>query len=64
MDIAALSVITSQIQARQDAGVAILRKAIDIAEQGNNLVDQMLEKMDIPAGNNPSYMGNNIDIYV
>jgi hypothetical protein len=32
MDIAALSIIKNQVQLKQDAGIAVLKKAMDTAE--------------------------------
>jgi len=45
MDIAALSIIMNKVQLKQDAGIAVLKKAMGTAEQGSNLVNQMLDKV-------------------
>ena len=64
MDIAALSIIKSQAQLRQDVGIAVLRKAMGTAEQGGGLVNQMLDKAaegKAAVLSGLSYLGNNID---
>lgn len=67
MDIAALSIIMNQVQLKQDAGIAVLRKAMDAAEQGGSLVTQMLDKVNqghtATQGKLP-HLGNNIDTFV
>ncbi|TYO95517.1 YjfB family protein [Desulfallas thermosapovorans] len=67
MDIAALSIIMNQVQLKQDAGIAMLRKAMDAAEKGGSLVNQMLDKVN--EGHTVTqvklpHLGNNIDIFV
>jgi|ADurb_Cas_03_Slu_FD_contig_121_28772_length_2106_multi_5_in_0_out_0_3 hypothetical protein len=64
MDIAALSIIKSQAQLRQNVGIAVLKKAIGAAEQGGSLVNQMLDKAveeKTVALSSLPYLGNNID---
>jgi len=59
MDIAALSMITNQVQLQQDAGIAVLKKAMGTAEQGSSLVNQMMDK-----GANPPHLGSYLDAMV
>jgi hypothetical protein len=67
MDIAALSIIMNQVQLKQDAGIAVLKKAMSTAEQGSKLVNQMLDKVDdghtVAQGKLP-HLSNNIDTFV
>jgi hypothetical protein len=67
MDIAALSIIMNQVQLKQDAGIAVLKKAMGTVEQGGNLVNQMLDKVNnghtVPQGKLPHF-SNNIDTFV
>ncbi len=67
MDIAAISIIMNQVQLKQDAGIAVLKKAMGTAEQSGNLVNRMLDKVN--AGhtvtqNNLPHLNNNIDTFV
>jgi len=67
MDIAALSIILNQVQLKQDAGIAVLKKAMDTAEQGGSLLNQMLDKVKdghTAAQGKLPYLGNNIDRFV
>lgn len=67
MDIAALSIIMNQAQLKQDAGIAVLRKAMDAAEQGGTLVNQMLDKVNqghTATQSKLPHLGNNIDTFV
>ncbi|WP_066637318.1 YjfB family protein [Desulfolucanica intricata] len=66
MDIAALSILKSMAQVKQDAGVAVMKKAMDTAEQNGNFINRMLDN--IPSGKNPGpanlpHMGSNLDVY-
>ncbi len=67
MDIPALSIIKNQVQLKQDAGIAVLKKAMDTAEQGGNLVNQILDKVNeghtVARGKLP-HLGNSIDTFV
>jgi hypothetical protein len=64
MDIAALSIIKSQIQLQQDVGTSLLKKVMDTAEQNAGLVNQMLNKVNdgpsVAQGKLP-HLGNYID---
>ncbi len=62
MDIAALSIIKNQVQLQQDAGIAVLKKAIGTEEQGSSLVNQMLDKT--VEGANPPHLGSYLDAMV
>ncbi|MGI6491230.1 MAG: putative motility protein [Peptococcaceae bacterium] len=67
MDIAALSIILNQVQFKQDAGIAVLKKAMDTAEQGGSLLNQMLDKVKdghTAAQGKLPHLGNNIDRFV
>ncbi|WP_347491414.1 YjfB family protein [Desulfoscipio sp. XC116] len=67
MDIAALSILKSQIQLQQDAGIAIMKKAMSTAEQGGSLVNQMLDKAaegKTAAQVKMPHLGNNINALV
>lgn len=67
MDIAALSVLKSQAQLRLDAGMSIMKKAMDTAEQNATMVSQMLDKVDqgeAAAQAKLPRVGNNVDVYV
>jgi len=67
MDIAALSIIKNQVQLKQDAGIAVLKKAMGTAEQGSTLMNQMLEKTNqgnAAAQVNLPHLGNNIDTFI
>ncbi len=67
MDIAALSIIMNQARLKQDAGILVLKKAMDTAKQSGSLVNQMLDKVNeghtATQGKLP-HLGNNIDIFV
>ncbi|NLC07864.1 MAG: putative motility protein [Syntrophomonadaceae bacterium] len=64
MDIAALSIIKSQLQLKQDVGISLMNKVMETAEQNAGLVNQMLDKVnDGPSaaqGKMP-HLGNYID---
>ncbi len=62
MDIAALSILKNQAQLQQDAGVAVMKKAMGTAEQGSDLVNQMLDKA--AEGANPPHLGSYLDARV
>jgi len=66
LDIAALSIVKSQMQVQEAVGVAVLKKSMDTAKQDYNLVNQLLGK--IQTGNDSavrlSHLGNKLDIYV
>jgi len=67
MDIAALSVLKSQAQLRLDAGMSVMKKAMDTAEQNATIVNRMLNKMDrgeAATQARPPGVGSNVDTYV
>ncbi|MGI6093369.1 MAG: putative motility protein [Veillonellaceae bacterium] len=62
MDIAALSIISSQASAQNDASILILRKTMDTMEQnGQGLVNLINTSMPIIS---PPHLGNNVDINI
>ncbi|AGL01682.1 YjfB family protein [Desulfoscipio gibsoniae] len=64
MDIAALSIIKNQVQLKQDVGITVLKKAMDTAEQGSTLVNQMFDKVhqgNIATQAKLPHLGNNIN---
>ncbi|WP_041274620.1 YjfB family protein [Desulforamulus reducens] len=65
MDIAALSIIKNHVQIQQDVGVAVLKKAMNTAEENGNFLTQMLGKGEnsIPQAKS-DHLGNKIDFYV
>lgn len=66
MDIAALSMAKSLGQLQQQASLAVMKKAMDAAEQSGSLVQQMLDKAAegrAAAQANLSHVGNNVDEY-
>ncbi|WP_347491407.1 YjfB family protein [Desulfoscipio sp. XC116] len=67
MDIAALSILKSQIQLQQDVGIAIMKKAMGTAEQSGSLINQMLDKAAegrAAAQVKMPHLGNNINALV
>lgn len=67
MDIAALSIVKSQVQLQQDVGISVLKKAMNTAEQGGSLVSQMLDKVaegKAAAQTMQPHLGGNINTYV
>lgn len=64
MDIAALSMITSQAQLKQDVGVAMMKKVMNTAEQNSGAVKDMLESIPNASAANMPHMGNSIDVRV
>ncbi|NLJ76469.1 MAG: putative motility protein [Peptococcaceae bacterium] len=67
MDIAALSIIKNHFQLKQEAGIAVMKKALGEAKQGGNLVNQMLAKANEGQAATQAGMpgvGTNIDVYV
>ena len=67
MDIAALSIIKNQMQIQQAAKVAVMKKAMDTAEQNGSFINQMVDKIQTvknPDLSNLPHIGNNLDVYV
>lgn len=58
MDVAALSVVMHQNSVRQQAGIAVLKKAMDTSKAGTEAMIQMLSQSVEP------YKGGNIDIKI
>ncbi|SFQ11218.1 YjfB family protein [Salibacterium halotolerans] len=44
MDIAGASIAHSQAQVKQQASMAVMKKAMDTSEQQSNLMNEMLDK--------------------
>lgn len=65
MDIAALSMIKNQVELQQNVGVAVLKKAMQTAEENGNFLTEMLGKggFSIPQAKS-EHLGNKIDLYV
>lgn len=62
MDIAALSIISSQASAQNDASIMILRKAMDTMEQnGQGLVNLINASAPVIS---PPHLGQSIDISI
>lgn len=62
MDVAAASVIMSQSKLQESVSILVLDKAMDVAKQGGQLVDQMIAEVELPKGE--LLLGNNVDKYV
>lgn len=58
MDIAALSVIYHQIAAKQEAGIAILKKAMETMEANNEALLRLMEQSVNP------HIGSNVDVRI
>lgn len=62
MDVAALSTIMSKIQVKQQAGIQLASKAMDISKQnGSNLIKMMEVNNTLERTVNPS-VGSKVDI--
>ncbi|MCF8009869.1 MAG: YjfB family protein [Clostridiales bacterium] len=67
MNIAAASIMQSQAQLQQNVGTAVMKKAMDTAEQNGSFVDKMMEGAN--QGNeakqaSPPHLGNRLDVRV
>lgn len=60
MDIAALSVISSQSKVQQTVGIAMMKKSMDMASQQSSAVQQMISASPLLDPN----LGQNIDISI
>jgi hypothetical protein len=60
MDIAALSIVSSQSQVQQAAGIAMLKKTMDVADEQSIALQQMMSSAPISDPN----LGQNIDISI
>lgn len=59
MDIAMLSMIMSQSRVQQDAGIAVMKMAMDTGKENANQMTEMIENVAVD-----SNLGNHIDVSV
>lgn len=60
MDIASLSIASSQANVQQTVGISVMKMAMNVSEEQSVAMNQMISKAAIPDPN----LGQNIDLFV
>lgn len=62
MDMAALSTVSANVRVQQEVGVLTMKKAMDLAEQNGQAVQQLIQSS--PRQSFESHLGKNVDIAI